>query len=108
MRYTRALCPVIGLLLSAMPLRSQNVNPMHPEEIQVQKHQSPEDLRARVASVQFQKDVKELADLCASVSKEMDGLKEGLVAQDLVEKLKRVEKLSKHVREQLSHATPAP
>jgi hypothetical protein len=29
---------------------------MHPQEIDVQKHPSPEDVRARAASLQLQKD----------------------------------------------------
>jgi DNA-binding XRE family transcriptional regulator len=61
---------------------------MHPEEIQVQKHASPEDMRARVANVQLQKDAKELAELCASVPGDMDGVKQGLLSKDLLEKLR--------------------
>ncbi len=92
----------------AVPLLSQNVNPMHPEEIHVQKHPSPDDTRARVASLQFQKDAKELAELCASIPGGMNGVNQGLVSKDLLEKLKRVEKLSKRVREQLTRASPVP
>jgi hypothetical protein len=38
----------------------------------------------------------------------MDGVKQGLLSQEVLEKLKRVEKLSKRVREQLTRASPAP
>jgi hypothetical protein len=105
MRFTRLFCLLAGFLVVPVALRSQNVNPMHPEEIQVQKHASPEDMRERLANVQLQKDAKELAELCASVPGDMDGVKQGLLSKDLLEKLKRVEKLSKHVREQLTRAT---
>ena len=105
MRFTRLLCLLVGVVIIPVALRTQNVNPMHPEEIQVQKHPSPDDLRARVANVQLQKDAKELAELCASVPGDMDGVKQGLLSKDLLEKLKRVEKLSKHVREQLTRAS---
>jgi hypothetical protein len=108
MRSTGLFCLFIGILLIAVPLPSQNVNPMHPEEIHVQKHPSPDDIRARVASLQFQKDGKELAELCASIPGDMNGVNQGLVSKDLLEKLKRVEKLSKRVREQLTRAAPAP
>jgi hypothetical protein len=67
MRFTRLLCLLVGVVIAPVALRTQNVNPMHPEEIQVQKHTSPEDMRARLANVQLQKDAKELAELCASV-----------------------------------------
>ena len=64
-------------------------------------------MRARAANVQLQKDAKELAALCASVSSDMDGVKQGLMSKDLPEKLKRVEKLSKQVRQLLAQ-TPVP
>ena len=105
MRFTRLFCLLVGVVVVPAALRTQNVNPMHPEEIQVQKHTSPEDMRERLANVQLQKDAKELAELCASVPGDMDGVKQGLLSKDLLEKLKRVEKLSKHVREQLTRAS---
>ena len=108
MRSIRLLGLLTGVLLITGPLPGQNVNPMHPEEISVQKHTSPDDMRARAANVQLQKDAKELAELCASVPSDMNGLKQGLMSQDVLEKLKRVEKLSKRVREQLTRASTAP
>jgi len=75
---------------------------MHPEPIQVQKHTSPEDMRARAANLQLQKDAKELSELCASVPNDLAGVNQGLLSQDVVERLKRMEKLSKRVREQLT------
>jgi len=101
-RSTRPLSLLIGALLIAPLITSQNVNPMHPEPIQVQKHPSPDDMRARVASLQLQKDAKELAELCASVPSDLAGVNQGLLSQDVVDKLKRMEKLSKRVREQLT------
>ena len=102
MRSSRLLSLLIGGMLIAAPVPSQNVNPMHPEPIQVQKHTSPEDMRARAANVQLQKDAKELSELCTSVPNDLAGVKQGLLSQDVVEKLKRMEKLSKRVREQLT------
>ena len=92
----------LGVMLVAIPVRAQNVNLKHPEEIQVQKQLSPDEMRVRFANVELQKDVKELAELCASVPNDMDGVKQGLLSKDVLEKLKRVEKLSKRVREQLT------
>jgi hypothetical protein len=48
---------------------------------------------------------RELAEICASVREDVDGLKQGLVSKDLVERLKRMEKLSKHVREKLTRTS---
>ena len=81
---------------------------MHPEEISAQKHPSPDDMRTRVANAQLQKDAKELSELCASMPGDMDGVKQGLMSKDVLEKLKRMEKLSKRVRELLTQTSPAP
>jgi len=105
MRFNQLLCLLAGVLVVPAALRSQNVNPMHPVEIQVQKHMSPEEMRDRLANVQLQKDAQELAELCASMPGDMNGVKQGLLSKDLPEKLKRVEKLSKHVREQLTRTS---
>ena len=99
---------VLGLVLAAIPLLSQNVNPMHPEEISVQRHLSPEEIRDRLSGPQIQKDAKELSELCASVPADMDGVKQDLLQKDVLEKLKRIEKLSKHVREELTRISTAP
>jgi hypothetical protein len=98
---------LIAVVLTTVPLLSQNVNTMHPEEIHAQKTTSADDMRARAVNLQLQKDATELSDLCASVPHEMDGVKQGLMALDLVDKLKRLEKISKRVREQLARSTPA-
>jgi hypothetical protein len=101
-------CLVLGAMLVAITVRSQNVNPSNPVEIQAQKHLSPDEMRARLANLELQKDAKELAELCASVPTDMDGVKQGLLSKDVLEKLKRVEKLSKRVREQLTRISAAP
>jgi len=108
MRYSRCICLLLGALLVAVPLPSQNVNPMHPEEIQVQHHASPEEIRDRLSRPQLQKDAKDLAELCASIPADMDGIKQGLLPKDALEKLKRLEKLSKRVREELTQTSTAP
>jgi len=101
-------CLALGAMLVAIPSGSQNVNPSNPVEIHAQKHLSPEEMRERFANVELQKDAKELAELCASVPPDMDGVKHGVLSKDVLEKLKRVEKLSKRVREQLTRISAAP
>ncbi len=108
MRCAVVFCLWLVVLPVPFLLQGQNVNPMHPEEIQAQKHLSPDDMRNRVASLQLQKDAKELAELCASVPDDMAKVRQGLLSKDVVEKLKRVEKLSKSVREQLTRTTNLP
>jgi hypothetical protein len=97
-----------GVLLVAVPLPGQNVDLMRPPEIEVQKHPSPEDRMARANSLQLQKDAKELAGLCTWVSDDMDHVRQGLLSKESLEKLKRLEKLSKRVREELAQTSTAP
>jgi hypothetical protein len=89
-------------ILVAVPSETQNVNPAHPDEITAQHQPTPDEMRSRLAKVQVQKDAKEFSDLCASVPADMDSLRQGLLPKDTVEKLKRLEKLSKRLREELT------
>jgi hypothetical protein len=98
MRSKQFLTLLVGALLVAVPVRSQNVNMGHPQEIHVQHHPSPEEIRDRLNGPQLQKDAKELAEICALVGADMDGVKQGILSKDVLEKLKRMEKLSKRVR----------
>jgi len=106
MRCFRCLIPLYIIL--TLPALSQGVNPAHPTEIQAQKHVSPEDLRARVANIEFQKDANELAEVCGTVGKEMEGVKQGMLSKDTIDRLRQLEKLSKRVREQLTRAMAGP
>jgi hypothetical protein len=47
-------------------------------------------------------DAQELAELSASIPADVKLVNRGLLPKDLVEKLKRVEKLSKHLRSELT------
>jgi hypothetical protein len=80
----------------------------HPQEVRVQHHALPEEIRDRLSNSQFQKDAKELAELCASVPADMDGVKQGLLGKEVLDRLKRIEKLSKRVREELTQGSTAP
>jgi hypothetical protein len=51
---------------------------------------------------------KELAGLWASVSDDMDHVKQGVLSKDAFEKLKRMEKLAKRVREELTQTSTTP
>lgn len=97
---------ILGILLSEFLIvpfaQTQNVNMGHPaEEIRAQKIPSPEDIRARLSNAQLQKDVDDLSRLSRSVADDMDAMQHGLFQKDLLDKLKRLERLSKHVREGL-------
>jgi len=56
----------------------------------------------RVDPTALQREAKELLDLSHSVQPDIESLKRGLLARDLVDKLKRIEKLSKHLRGEIA------
>ena len=50
----------------------------------------------------LQRDAQELAEVSASIPADVKRVNRGLLPKDLMEKLKRVEKLSKHMRSELT------
>ncbi len=59
------------------------------------------DQRAMRQKAIFQ-DVAELSDLSASLQSDLQQLQKGMLAKDLNQKLKKVEKLSKRLRQEMS------
>jgi hypothetical protein len=108
MRHFGVLCLSLGILLEVIAVSAQNVNLKHRNDISAQKQITPDEMRDRAAQVQLQKDAKELSELCASIPPDMDGVKQGLLPKDGLDKLKRLEKLSKRVREELAQFSVAP
>ena len=95
---------VLALLLSlaAIEVCAQDVNMGRPPEISVQHAPTAEEVRSRLSNAQLQKDAKELADLCGSMPADLDAVRQGILPKDLPEKLQRVEKLSKKLRQELT------
>jgi hypothetical protein len=73
----------------------QNHLPAEGVSLQAQK-------RPTVDVVRLQRDAQELAELSASVPGDVSRVNRGLLSKDLVDKLKRVEKLSKQLRGELT------
>src|SRR5581483_5869992 len=57
----------------------------------------------RVDTVRLQREAKELSDLAQSVPVDVDSVSRGMLPKDLSDKLKRIEKLSKQLRGEISH-----
>ena len=96
------LLTTLLLLFPAVHVSAQNVNMEHPPELSAQHNPTPEERRSRVSDAQLQKDSKELAALCSSMPADLDAVQQGMMPKDLVDKLNRLEKLSKRVRQQLA------
>lgn len=104
----RALTLTLGLLLTGILLavaqHSHSNYPTPPEPAQrttqpssasVTRSQMPAD------PVQLQREAREMLDLSQSVLYDIDSVSHGLLPKDLNDKLKRIEKLSKHLRSEV-------
>ena len=56
----------------------------------------------RVDPVQLQREARELLELSQSLQPDIESVNHGLLPKDTIEKLKRIEKLSKHLRGELT------
>jgi hypothetical protein len=56
----------------------------------------------RVNQAELQREARELADLAKTLPGDLDHVSQGLLPKDIIDKLKRVEKLSKHLRSELA------
>ena len=59
--------------------------------------------RPAVDMASLQRDARELAELSASIPADLERVNHDLFPKDMLIKLKRVEKLSKHLRSELTH-----
>lgn len=53
-------------------------------------------------AVQAEREARELSDLAKTVPLDVEHVNQGLMPKDMLEKLKRIEKLSKHLRTELA------
>jgi hypothetical protein len=114
MRWTTSLCFFLVLSLFKLPVLPQlgaplgrcGVPPRDAGAAQIQlptEQVSLEERKTLTADmVRLQRDAQELADLSASIRTDVERVSRGLLTKDVVEKLKRVEKLSKHLRSELT------
>jgi hypothetical protein len=78
----------------------------HAEELQSQNETGfpPANVsRPAVKLADLQGEAAQLADLAASIPVGVEHVGKGLLQKDLIQNLKRIEKLSKHLRSQLDH-----
>ena len=104
----RALTLTLGLLLTGILLavaqHSHSNYPTPPEPAQRTTQPSPASAtRSQMPAdpVQLQREAREMLDLSQSVLYDIDSVSHGLLPKDLNDKLKRIEKLSKHLRREV-------
>ncbi len=105
----RALTLTLGILLAAVsPAGAQHSHsnyPTPPEPAERTNQSSSTTLtrtQAAADPVQLQREAREMLDLSQSVLNDIDTVNHGLLPKDLGDKLKRIEKLSKHLRSEVA------
>ena len=98
--------PAVFLLLVvfALPQRQNNNWPTPPAsaETHMPTSRAPRTPMVHVDPVQLQREAKELLGLSQSVQPDMESVSHGLLPKDTAEKLKRIEKLAKHLRAEIT------
>jgi len=99
------------IALSTPSAQAQSPRPIPPgihsaDRADSQAQQSippPSAPRSVIDPVRLRQDADELALLAQSIPPDVDRINRGLLPKDLVDKLKRIEKLSKRLRGELAH-----
>ena len=99
-----------GILLWVVPMLAQVGNVVRPGTREVQKAENqptvPPQYKPRpkpADPAELKREADELTKLAASIPDDVDRASKGVLASDLNERLKRIEKLSKHLRRELSY-----
>ena len=109
MKLTRSTSVVVflfGLLCPAQNSRPIPAGMRHAQELEKQNERGfpPANPSQRSLSIaELSTEADQLAELAASVPQGVQNAGRGLVQKDLLAKLKRIEKLSKHLRNELDH-----
>jgi uncharacterized lipoprotein YajG len=97
------------VLLLAGICNPQNAKPIpagmrHAQELAMENERvSVPPAHRSVDHIALQTQANQLADLAASVPQGVQNANKGLLEKDLIQRLKRIEKLSKQLRSQLDH-----
>lgn len=93
----------LGLACSAQSSRPVPAGMRHAQELEAENEKNfpPPGASRSIDLVKLQNEAAELANLAATVPPGVQNASKGLLAKDLIQKLKQIEKLSKHLRNEL-------
>lgn len=101
-----ALCLCGFLMVGSLACSAQGrkfPTPPEPADRTFNRQKAQESApRPRIDFVEMQRESRELSDLAHTVPADMENVTRGLMPKDLIEKLKRIEKLSKHLRSEVT------
>ena len=89
-----AAARIFPALQTHMPTRHGDVPNLHP----VEGIPSTAQTKSKVDPVQLQREAHELLDLSQSLQADIESVSQGLHPKDTIDKLKRIQKLAKHLR----------
>jgi len=80
--------------------------PTPPESMDPQSRQKPDEAQTgptrRIDYAQVQKEAADLARTAQTIPADVASARSGMLPKDVIEKLKQIEKLSKHLRSELN------
>ena len=104
----RALTLTLGLTIAGVLLAvAQHSHPNYPTPPEPAQRATPTSTsvttqtRPAADPVQMQREAQEMLDLSQSVKFDIDSVSHGMLPKDLSDKLRRIEKLSKHLRSEV-------
>ena len=96
--YTPNSALIFPALQTHMPTKHGDVPHFQPEE-QIGPIAQP---KIKLDPVQLQREGRELLELSQSLQLDIDSVNHGVLPKDMIGKLKRIEKLSKHLRGEIA------
>ena len=104
----KLLLPPCLIVLLCLPVNPQARNnwphpPQSASQVPAVTKPKVSPLRAGTDPVELQREAKELLELSQSLQPDMESVNHGILPKDTIEKLKRIEKLSKRLRIELAH-----
>jgi len=97
------LAAVLGLFVALAIPQTTHHFPTPPESMDADnKDQPPETQTRRIDLAQLQKEADDLARTAQTIPSDVASVRKGMLPKDVIEKLKQIEKLSKHLRSELN------
>ncbi len=103
----RPISLLTAILIGAISLSAQKMSPppppLDPERAATNPDQTNQaTLNRRIDPEKLQRQADELARAAQSIPSDVASVRKGMLPKDVIEKLKQIEKLSKHLRSELN------
>jgi len=76
--------------------------PPEPMDPQSRKTEQPQTATRRIDAARVQQEADDLARMAQTIPVDVASVRKGMLPKDVIEKLKQIEKLSKHLRTELN------